>query len=61
MIYRIMGFLLLIETAMLMCCGGVSLFYKEDDLNSFLGSHIVTQTECVSYFMRGDKLDQSSH
>ena len=42
MIYRIMGFLLLIETAMLMCCGGVSLFYKEDDLNSFLFSSAIT-------------------
>ena len=42
MIYRIMGFLLLIETAMLMCCGGVSLFYKEDDLNSFLLSSAIT-------------------
>ena len=42
MIYRIMGFLLLIETAMLMCCGGVALFYKEDDLNSFLLSSAIT-------------------
>lgn len=42
MIYRIMGFLLLIETAMLICCGGVSLFYKEDDLNSFLLSSAIT-------------------
>ena len=42
MIYRIMGFLLLIETAMLMCCGGGSLFYKEDDLNSFLLSSAIT-------------------
>lgn len=42
MIYRIIGFLLLIETAMLMCCGGVSLFYKEGDLNSFLLSSAIT-------------------
>lgn len=34
MIYRIIGFLLLIETAMLLCCGAVSLFYKENDLQS---------------------------
>lgn len=42
MIYRIMGFLLLIETVMLLCCGGVSLFYQEDDLQSFLISSAVT-------------------
>ena len=36
MIYRITGFLLLIETALLLCCAGVSLIYGEDDLNSFL-------------------------
>ena len=42
MILRILGFLLLIETAMLMCCGGVSLFYKENDLNSFLLSSAIT-------------------
>ena len=38
MIYRIIGFLLLIETIMLLCCGGVSLLYHEDDLISFLQS-----------------------
>ena len=42
MILRILGFLLLIETTMLMCCGGVSLFYKENDLNSFLLSSAIT-------------------
>ena len=42
MIFRILGFLLLIETAMLLCCGGVSLFYKENDLQSFLISSAVT-------------------
>ena len=36
MIYRITGFLLLIETGLLLCCAGVSLIYGEDDLNSFL-------------------------
>ena len=36
MIFRILGFLLLIETAMLLCCGGVSLFYEEGDFKSFL-------------------------
>ena len=42
MIYRIMGFLLLIETGLLLCCAGVSLLYKEDDLNSFLVSAALT-------------------
>ena len=42
MIFRILGFLLLIETAMLLCCGAVSLFYKENDLQSFLISSAVT-------------------
>lgn len=36
MIYRIMGFLVLLETVMIMCCAGVSLYYGEDDLMSFL-------------------------
>ncbi|WP_139265246.1 TrkH family potassium uptake protein [Bacteroides ihuae] len=36
MIYRIMGFLILIETAMLLSCIGVSLCYQENDLKSFL-------------------------
>ncbi len=38
MIYRIIGFLLLIEAVMLFCCSGVSLFYEGDDLLSFLYS-----------------------
>ena len=42
MIFRILGFLLLIETVMLLCCGGVSLFYKENDLQSFLVSSAIT-------------------
>ena len=42
MIYRIIGFLLLIETAMLLCCGTVSFFYQENDLQSFLISSAIT-------------------
>jgi len=37
-----MGFLLLIETLMLLSCAGVSLFYREDDLMSFLQSGGIT-------------------
>ena len=36
MIYRILGFLLLIETALFLCCAGISLIYGEDDLNDFI-------------------------
>lgn len=42
MIYRIVGFLLFIETAMLMFCSGISLIYGEDDLQSFLLSSAIT-------------------
>lgn len=36
MICKIMGFLLFIETAMLLCCVGVSLIYQENDTDDFL-------------------------
>ncbi|WP_291584340.1 TrkH family potassium uptake protein [Bacteroides sp.] len=49
MIYRIIGFLLLIETAMLLCCGGVSLLYREDDLLSFLQSAGITA--CAGFLL----------
>ncbi len=49
MIFRILGFLLLIETAMLLCCGAVSLFYKENDLQSFLISSAVTA--CIGFLL----------
>lgn len=42
MICRIMGFLLLVETGMLICCLFVSLFYGEDDLQSFAITSIAT-------------------
>lgn len=42
MILRIMGFLLLIETGLLLCCAGVSLLYGEDDLQSFLLTTVLT-------------------
>jgi trk system potassium uptake protein TrkH len=43
MIYRIIGCLLLIEAAMLVCSGGVSLLYREDDFQSFL----ISSCACV--------------
>jgi len=42
MIYRIMGFLILLETVMLLCCIAVSLYYGEDDLNSFIITALIT-------------------
>jgi len=37
-----MGFLILLETVMLLCCIGVSLYYGEDDLNSFIITTLIT-------------------
>lgn len=62
MIFRILGFLLLIETAMLLCCGGVSLFYKENDLQSFLISsarHCLHRGSAARYWKRCSKLPES--
>lgn len=42
MIYRVLGDLLLIETFMLLVCGGVSFGYGEDDLTAFLCSAGIT-------------------
>lgn len=42
MILRIIGFLLLIETGLFLCCTGVSLIYGEHDLRSFLISAALT-------------------
>lgn len=53
MIFRIMGFLLLIETLMLLCCGGISLIYQEDDLASFLQSAGITLCVGVLSFFMG--------
>ena len=36
MIYKIMGFLLFIEAAMILCCVGITLIYKESDTDDFL-------------------------
>ena len=42
MIFRIMGFLMLIESLMLLCCAAIALGYGENDLNSFLLSAALT-------------------
>ena len=42
MISKIMGFLLFIEAGFLSLCIGISAFYKEDDLSSFIISTFIT-------------------
>ncbi len=42
MICKIMGFLLLIETVMLVVCAGISLFYQEEDLKDFIFTAALT-------------------
>lgn len=42
MIYQVLGYLLLIETLMMLACGGVSFFYDEDDLAAFLATAGIT-------------------
>ena len=49
MIYRIIGFLLLIEAAMLFCCSGVSIIYGGDDLLSFFYSSGICV--CVGFLL----------
>lgn len=53
MILRIIGFLLLIETGLLLCCSGVSLLYGEDDLQSFLLSAGLTTAVGILLLLLG--------
>lgn len=53
MIYRIMGFLVILETVMLLCCTGVSLYYGEDDLNSFILTAGITLVVGLTLFFIG--------
>ncbi|WP_420186503.1 TrkH family potassium uptake protein [Bacteroides pyogenes] len=59
MIFRILGCLLLIETAMLICCGGVSLFYAENDLRSFLLSSAITFCVGIAMLLLGRGAEKS--
>lgn len=49
MTFRTLDLLLLIEIAMLLCCGVVPLFYKENDLQSFLIPSTVTA--CIGFLL----------
>ncbi|MBQ8500888.1 MAG: TrkH family potassium uptake protein [Bacteroides sp.] len=55
MIFRILGYLLHLETFMMLLCGGISFFYKEDDLWAFLASAGITTGVgfCLLYFGKG--------
>ena len=58
MILNVMGSLLLIETAMLLLCSGISFFYQEDDLYSFLitaGITVVCGLLLYFYGRKGSK------
>lgn len=49
MIYKIMGFLLFIEAAMILVCSGVALFYGENDTDDFLITAGITS--CVGVIL----------
>ncbi len=42
LIYKILGSLLFFLAVMLLCCAGIALYYKEDDIVAFLSSAIFT-------------------
>jgi len=58
LIYRIMGFLLLVETAMLLGSAGVSFFYGEEDLQSFLFTSLFTVGFGVPLMVAGGKAEK---
>ena len=53
MIFRIMGFLMLIETLMLLCCAGIAVIYKENDLQAFLLSAGLTTSASLLFLIIG--------
>ena len=55
MILNVMGSLLLIETAMLLLCSGISFFYQEDDLSSFLQTAGITAICGILLYLHGRK------
>ncbi|KAA6338036.1 Trk system potassium uptake protein TrkH, partial [termite gut metagenome] len=57
MIYRIMGFLVLVETLMLLCSVGVSLFFGEDDLNAFVITLVITLLVGGGLLLAGRRAD----
>lgn len=51
MIARILGFLLAIEGTLLLLCSGVSIYYKEDDLTSFIYSSLIAYFGSAIFLM----------
>ncbi len=58
MIYKIMGFLLFIEAAMILGCSGVALFYQESDVNAFLITAGVTSFVGIILSFMGRKAEK---
>jgi trk system potassium uptake protein TrkH len=53
-----MGFLILLEAVMLLCCTGVSLYYGEDDLNSFILTALITLGAGSALLFTGRKAER---
>ncbi len=53
MIWKIMGFLLYIEAALILCCSGVSLYYQEDDMDDFLLTAGITTVVGIIFNLMG--------
>lgn len=58
MIYRVLGYLLLIETVMMLLCAGVSLFYGGDDLQAFLHTAGITTGAGITLALLGRKAER---
>ncbi|KAA6352261.1 Trk system potassium uptake protein TrkG [termite gut metagenome] len=53
-----MGFLIWVETVMLLCCIGVSAFYGEDDLRAFVVTSVITFVAGGGLLIMGKKADR---
>lgn len=53
MIYKVVGYLLLIEMAMMLVCSGVSLYYGEDDFDDFLKSAAISALAGLMFALPG--------
>lgn len=57
-ILRIMGFLILVETAMLLCCTGISAWYGGDDLSGFVVTAAITLLAGLAMLLAGKGADK---
>ena len=58
MIYKVLGDLLLMETAMILLCAGVSLFYGGDDLQAFLYTAGITTGAGITLVLCGRRAER---